>query len=116
MDNASFGNVQFGIWTNSLNTTIAHLTIRDTWENAIAINSGAQAPHIYSVKLLNIGSQFIKSNPTDPVAGTGVDNGVLEYTFMEYTNTPPTNPSHSGDTAYTNVITAHTTHNWLITC
>ena len=30
MDNANYGNVTFGIWTNSLNTTIAHLTIKDT--------------------------------------------------------------------------------------
>ena len=23
----------FGVWSNSRNTTIAHLTIRDTWDN-----------------------------------------------------------------------------------
>jgi hypothetical protein len=56
MDNANHGNVLVGIWSNSLNTTIAHLTIRDTYDNAIAFNTGAQALHVYSVKLLNAGS------------------------------------------------------------
>src|SRR5216683_2443958 len=41
MDNSSFGNVEFGIWSNSTNTTIAHLTIRDTYDNEIIFNSGA---------------------------------------------------------------------------
>ena len=31
MDNSNFGNTEFGIWSNSNNTTIAHLTIRDTF-------------------------------------------------------------------------------------
>src|SRR2546422_808810 len=35
MDNANHGGVPFGIWSNGTNTTIAHLTIRDTWDNEI---------------------------------------------------------------------------------
>jgi hypothetical protein len=46
MDNPNFGNVPHGVWTNSLNTTIAHLTIKDTWDNELIFNSGAQSPHI----------------------------------------------------------------------
>ncbi len=46
MDTSS-ASVPFGIWSNSRNTTIAHLTIRDTWDNEIIFNSGAQAPHVY---------------------------------------------------------------------
>ena len=88
MDNANYGSVLFGIWSNSLNTTIAHLTIRDTYDNLIIFNPGAQSPHVYSVKLLNAGSQFIKSNPTNPANGIGVDNGVIEYSWMEYTRRP----------------------------
>src|SRR5689334_17819809 len=33
MDNSNYGNVAFGIWSNGTNTTVAHLTIRDTWDN-----------------------------------------------------------------------------------
>jgi chitodextrinase len=113
MDNANYGNVLFGIWSNSLNTTIAHLTIRDTYDNTIIFNGGAQAPHVYSVKLLNAGSQFIKANPTDPANGIGVDNGVVEYSWMEYTAGPPAT-NHGAGVGYTNGISAHTADNWII--
>ena len=69
---------------------------------------------IYSVKMLNIGSQFVKSNPTDPNAGTGVDNGVIEYSWMEYTGGTPSNPSHPGGTGYTQALSAHTADNWIV--
>jgi len=113
MDNASYGNVLFGIWSNALNTTIAHLTIRDTYDNTIVFNAGAQAPHVYSVKLLNAGSQFIKSNPTDPANGIGVDNGVIEYSWMEYTAGPPAT-DHGAGIGYTNGLSAHAADNWII--
>ena len=111
MDNASYGNVPYGVWSNAANTTIAHLTIRDTYDNEIVFNSGAQAPHVYSVKLLNAGSQFIKSNPTDIVNGIGVNNGAIEYSWMEYTNGTP---NHSGSVGYTNGISAHAVDGWAI--
>jgi len=113
MDNANYGNVLFGIWSNALNTTIAHLTICDTYDNAIIFNSGAQSPHVYSVKLLNAGSQFIKSNPTDPTNGIGVKNGVIEYAWMEYTAGPPAT-NHGAGVGYTNGISAHAVDNWII--
>ncbi|HET6268054.1 MAG TPA: choice-of-anchor Q domain-containing protein [Acidobacteriota bacterium] len=111
MNNSSFGNVPFGVWSNSTNTTVAHLTIRDTWDNELIFNAGAQSPHVYSVKLLNAGSQFIKSNPTDAANGIGVNNGVVEYSWMEYTSGPP---SHPGVEGYTNGISAHAADNWII--
>src|SRR5688572_64022 len=83
MDNSSHGGVPFGIWSNGTNTTVAHLTIRDTWDNEIIFNPGAQSPHVYCVRLINAGSQFIKANPTDINAGIGVDNGVVEYCWFE---------------------------------
>jgi len=111
MDNAGYGSVSAGIWTNAKHTTIAHLTIRDTYENEIIFNPGAQSPHVYSVKLLNSGSQFIKSNPTDATSGIGVNNAVIEYSWMEYTNGTP---SHSGRVGYTNGISAHAVDGWTI--
>jgi chitodextrinase len=113
MDNANYGNVRMGIWSNSLNTTIAHLTIRDTYDNLIVFNAGAQSPHVYSVKLLNAGSQFIKANPTDPANGIGVDNGVIEYSWLEYTAGPPAT-DHGAGIGYTNGLSAHAADNWLI--
>ncbi|HAM36054.1 MAG TPA: hypothetical protein DCP85_09045, partial [Elusimicrobia bacterium] len=112
MDNANYGSVEFGIWSNSLNTTIAHLTIRDTYDNEIMFNSGAQSPRIYSVKLLNAGSQFVKANPTDGPNGIGVDNGIIEYCWMEYTNGTPAD--HGAGPGYTNGLSAHASDNWII--
>jgi len=105
MDNANFGTVEIGIWSNSTNTTIAHLTIRDTYDNEIIFNSGAQSPLVYCVRLINAGSQFIKSNPTDVNAGTGVNNGFVEYCWFEYTGSPPND--HGTGVGYFNGISAH---------
>jgi hypothetical protein len=114
MDNSSYGNVEVGIWSNSTNTVIAHLTVRDTFDNTVIFNSGAQSPHLYSVNLIDSGSQFIKANPTDAASGIGVDNGVVEYCRIEYTNGPPAAASHSGGSGYFNGISAHAADNWTI--
>jgi len=112
MDNSNYGNVPFGIWSNGTNTTIAHLTIRDTWDNEIIFNSGAQSPLVYCVRLINAGSQFIKSNPTDIAGGLGVNNGVVEYCWFEYTGSPPND--HGSGVGYFNGISAHAAQNWII--
>ena len=112
MDNSNYGNVPFGIWSNGSNTTIAHLTIRDTWDNEIILNSGAQSPRVYCVRLLNAGSQFIKSNPTDVNAGLGVNNGVVEYCWFEYAGNPP--EDHGAGVGYFNGISAHAAQNWIV--
>src|ERR1051325_7351001 len=44
MDNSNHGGVPFGIWSNGTNITIAHLTIRETYDNPIIFNPGAQSP------------------------------------------------------------------------
>lgn len=112
MDNSNYGNVPFGIWSNGTNTTIAHLTIRDTWDNEIIFNPGAQSPRVYCVRLINSGSQFIKSNPTDVNAGLGVNNGVVEYCWFEYTGSPP--GDHGAGVGYFDGISAHASKNWIV--
>jgi hypothetical protein len=111
MDNANYGSVPHGIWSNARNTVIAHLTIRDTYDNTVIFNGGAQSPRVYNVKLLNSGSQFIKANPLNATAG--VDNGVVEYSVLEYTAGPPTT-NHGSGVGYTNGLSIHTADNWII--
>ncbi|GFE60848.1 fibronectin type III domain-containing protein [Geobacter sp. AOG2] len=113
MDNS--GGVGIGIWSSSSNTTVAHLTIKNTYDNAITFDAGAQSPHVYSVKLIDIGSQFIKGNPTysgSNVVG-GVNNGIVEYTWVEYTNGGPAT-DHGAGAGYFNGISLHGSSGWQI--
>jgi hypothetical protein len=111
MDNANYGSVPHGIWSNARHVVIAHLTIRAVYYHPIVFNAGAQSPHVYNVKLLNAGEQFIKSNPTSSTVG--VDNGIVEYSVLEYTAGPPTT-DHGGGVGYTNGLSIHTADNWII--
>jgi len=65
MTNASYGNVPYGIWTggNIQGITIANLTVRDLYYHPVMFNAGTQSPHLYNVRLVNAGQQFVKSNP-----------------------------------------------------
>jgi hypothetical protein len=103
MTNAS---VPFGIWVggNVQGVTIANLTIRDLYYHPIILNAGVQSPLIHNVHLINAGEQFIKPNPNS--AGGGVDNGIVQYSVIEYQTT-------SRD-AYTNGVDVHTGRNWII--
>jgi hypothetical protein len=85
MSNPNFGSVAHGVWSNSTNTVIAHLTIRDVYHHPIILNPGAQRPRIYSVRLKNGGQQLIKGNPASPTAG--VNNGIVESSVMEFDTT-----------------------------
>jgi hypothetical protein len=111
MDNATYGNVPHGIWSNAHGTMIAHLTIRDIYSHPIIFNAGAQSPRVYNVKLLNAGKQFIKGNPNGPT--DGIDNGVVEYSVLEYTAGPPA-IDHGAGVGYTNGLSIHTADNWTI--
>jgi len=100
------GGVPFGIWVggNVRGVTIASLTIRDVYYHPIMLNAGAQSPLIHNVRLVNAGQQFIKANPDG--AGGGVDNGIVEYSVMEYDTTARDD--------YTNGVDVHTGDNWII--
>ena len=100
------GGVPFGIWVggNVQGVTIAGLTIRDVYYHPIMLNAGAQSPLIHNVRLVNAGQQFIKASPDG--AGGGVDNGIVEYSIMEYDTTARDD--------YTNGVDVHTGDNWII--
>ncbi len=104
MTNANFGSVPHGVWTNSFNTVIAHLTIRDVYYHPIILNPGAQQPRIYSVRLVNGGQQLIKGNPTSSTEG--VNNGIVEYSILEFEKT---SRDH-----YTDGVDILTGNNWVI--
>jgi len=111
MDNADNGGVTHGIWSDAQNLTVMNLTIRDTYQHGIVFNSGAYAPTINSVALINTGTQFIKSNPTS--YGNGVDNGVVMNTLMKYEVAPPVT-NRGGGTGYTNGVDVHAGAGWHV--
>jgi hypothetical protein len=102
----SSGTVPFGIWAGSgvTNLTIANLTIRNIYQHPIMLNPGTQSPRIYNVRLVDGGEQLLKANPDG--SGGGVDNGIVEYSVFEYTNTAPS--------YYTNAVDVHTGRDWII--
>jgi hypothetical protein len=106
MQAAGDGGVPFGIWAggNVRGVTIANLTIRDVYYHPIMLNAGAQSPLIHNVRLVNAGQQFIKASPDG--SGGGVDNGIVEYSIMEYDTTARDD--------YTNGVDVHTGDNWVI--
>jgi hypothetical protein len=106
MGAASDGGVPFGIWVggNVTGVTIASLTIREVYYHPLMLNAGAQSPLIHNVRLVNAGQQFIKASPDG--AGGGVDNGIVEYSVMEYDTTARDD--------YTNGVDVHTGDNWII--
>jgi hypothetical protein len=97
--------VPYGIWSggNIQGVTIANLTVRDVYSTPIMLNAGTQSPLIHNVRLINAGQQFVKANPN----GTGgVNNGIVEYSTIEYTTT-------SRD-FYTNGVDVHTGTGWVV--
>src|SRR5271167_3112434 len=64
---------------------IANLSIREVYFHPIIFNPGPTAPHVYNVHLVNGGQQLIKTNPN--ADGTGINNGIIEYSLFEYTPT-----------------------------
>jgi hypothetical protein len=104
MSNPSYGEVPHGIFVgNTRQLLIANLTIRDVYY-PIQLDpaAGAYAPHLYNVRLVDAGEQFVKSSFN---AG-GVDDGIVEYSIMEYTTT--------ARSWYTNGVDVHQGANWII--
>jgi len=99
------GTMLFGVWLGNVQgVTIADMTIEDFVDDAIILNAGVQSPLIHDVVMIDVGEQFVKSNPNG--SGGGVNNGIVEYSTMEYTTAAPNN--------YTNGIDIHTGQNWII--
>jgi hypothetical protein len=103
MTNSSVG---FGFWADKVNgVTFQDMTIRDIHEHAIILNGGVDNPVFRNLHIIDIGNQFIKSNPS-PDGLNGVDNGVLENSLLEYTSSAPD--------WYTQGLDVHRGRNWIV--
>jgi len=113
MEEADYGNVPHGIWNNTDNLTVQNLTIRDVYFHPIQFNADADSPTLYNLRLLDAGEQFIKGSSGGSL-GSGVDNGVVEYTIMAYTQAPPITDHGGGGSGYTNGVDIHGGDGWQI--
>lgn len=111
MDNANYGSVPYGVWSDAINLTLTNLTIRDVYYHGLILNSGAQSPIIDSIQILNTGQQHLKSNPSS--YGIGVNNGTVKNSRFAYTNGTPTT-DHGAGIGYTNGVDVHGGANWVI--
>lgn len=111
MENASYGAVPHGIWSDAANLKVQNLSINEVYFHAIQLDPIAEAPHIYNVRMLDAGEQFVKGSSGG--FGVGVDNGIVEYSIMEYTAGPPAS-DHGGGTGYTNGVDIHGGANWQV--
>jgi len=98
--------------------TIADLTIKSIYYHPIMLetNYGTQSPHVYNVHLIDAGEQFVKvpqpGTAQYPPAGTGIANGMVEYSIIEYTTYK--DPAGPAGPTYTNGVDITTTSNWII--
>ena len=95
-----------GIWSGGdvRGLLIANLTLSEFPFHCIILNAGTEAPRLYNLRLADAGQQIVKSNPDD--RGGGVDDGIVEYSIVEYTTTSPTD--------YTNGVDVLGGRNWII--
>ncbi len=112
MEEASYGDVPHGIWTNAINLTVQNLTVRDVYFHPVQFSADADSPSLYNLRLLDAGEQFIKGSSGG--FGNGVDNGVVEYTIMAYTLAPPVTDHGGGGSGYTNGVDIHGGDGWQI--
>lgn len=112
MDNRNRNNVDSGFWIKGNNATIANMTISDVYFHSIQIDSSSSAPHIYNVRMINAGQQFVKANPSE--FGQGVNDGIVEYSIMEYTDGPPVTDHNGIGTGYTQGVDIHAGNGWRI--
>lgn len=86
---------------------IADLSVGQVYYHPITLHGeqGCSDVHVYNVRCFDGGEQLLKSNWSG-TAGTGVDNGRVEYCVFEYTTTAPSD--------YTNGVDVHNGDNWII--
>src|SRR4051812_42965836 len=82
MTRASSDLVPYGIWTGGGidGVTVANLTIRDIYRQAIVFSSATAHPHLYNVHVIDAGEGLVVSDGSN---GHGVNNGIVEYSTFE---------------------------------
>ena len=112
MENADYANVPSIVWSDAVGLKIYNMTLAEPYFHSVQLQAEADDFHLYNVKMLNAGEQFVKGSAEG--FGNGPQNGVVEYSIMEYTDAPPNTDHGGGGTGYTNGVDVHGAKNWVI--
>ncbi len=112
MDNSSYGNVPHGVWTDRSGLSVQNLTIVDVWYHSVAVDGAADDVHLYNLRMVDAGEQFVKAS-SGATYGDGSRRGLVEYSIMEY----PDGPSlvdHGSGIGYTQGVDVVGGHDWVV--
>jgi hypothetical protein len=93
---------------NAQNVLIANLSVGEVQYHPVQLQGeqGCDRVRLYNVRLFDAGEQFVKGT-VDFGNPDGVDDGIVEYSVIEYTTIGP-------DHGYTNGVDIHHGDNWII--
>ena len=87
---------------NAQDVLIANLSIGEAYYHPVQLQgeAGAERVRMYNVRLFDAGQQFLKST-VNSASPNGVDDGVVEYSLLEYTSIGPAHGTRRGSTSTT---------------
>lgn len=93
---------------NAQDVLIANLSVGEVQYHPVQLQGeqGCDRVRLYNVRLFDAGEQFVKGT-VDFANPNGVDDGIVEYSVIEYTSI---GPAHG----YTNGVDIHYGANWII--
>ncbi len=112
MDNPSYGNVPHGVWTDRSGLSVQNLSIVDVWYHSVAVDGVADDVHLYNLRMIDAGEQFVKAS-SGPTYGDGSRRGLVEYSIMEYPNGPSL-VDHGAGVGYTQGVDVIGAHDWVV--
>jgi hypothetical protein len=98
--------------------TIAELTITHAVDHGIHVTPPDGGPdvtgtHLYRVRVLDCGEQFVKVNPPG-ARDAWTDDGVVECSYFEMTDEGRPNVERATGGCYTGGIDAHASRGWIV--
>lgn len=110
MDNASFGSVWHGFYSQHPGLKLSNLTLRDFYFHGVTFGAGATSPEFTNLRVLDCGQQFIKASAF-PQA---INNGRVIGCYFGYTNGRPTTDHDGAGYFYGGYVDVHDGLGWIV--
>lgn len=109
MDEPSYGGAPYGVYSQQPGLSLSNLTLRDFYHHAVTFGAGATDPAFTNVRMLDIGTQFLKVSAF-PAA---INNGRMTGCVIGYTaNRPATD--HGAGFFYGGGVDVHNSTGWIV--